>query len=152
MDGRKSSFTLVEVILTIVIMGILAAVVLPRFVKTGFIEGLTLRSAVSQVASDIRYTRRLAITNSRHYIIKFDFIQKEYKIYKDSILPSNQIGETKKIPGNISCSGTGQFDFYSLGNCLLSPISGGFSLSLTTSQYRITAEPPTGAVIVEKMS
>ena len=152
MYERIRSFTVVEAILTIVIMGILAMVVLPRFVKTGFIAGLTLRSTSSQIASDIRYTRRLAITNSSHYIIKFDFSQKEYKIYKDSISPENQIGETKKISPDITLTGTDQFDFYSLGNCQLSPISDGLLLSLNTSQYKITAEPPTGAVIVEKIS
>lgn len=150
MDGRKSSFTLVEAILTIAIMGILAAVVLPHFVKTGFVEGLTLRSAVSQVASDIRLTRRLAITDSGHYIIKFDFSQKEYKIYKNSISPSNQIGEAKKIPSGISCSGTDQFDFYSIGNVLFS--GAGLFLSFNTSQYQIMAELPTGAVVIEKIS
>lgn len=145
MHGQKRSFTLVEVILTIAIMGILAAVVLPRFGKA-FIEDLTVRSASSQIASDIRYTRRLAITNAGHYLIKFNLTQNEYNI----ISPNNQTIETKKIPSNISCSGTDQFDFYSLGNCLFA--GEGLSLSLSASQYNITAEPPTGAVVVEKIS
>ena len=82
MYGQKKSFTLVEAILTIVIMGILAGVILPHFVKEGFLGDLTLRSTVSQIASDIRYARQLAITNAAQYSIKFNFGLKEYRIYK----------------------------------------------------------------------
>lgn len=146
MDGRKSAFTLVEAILTIAIMGILAVVVLPHFVKAGFIEGLTLRSAASQIASDIRYTRRLAIANSGQYTIRFNLNSNEYSI----ISPTNQTIETKKIPSDITCSGTDQFDFYPLGNCSYN--GGGLFISIGTTQYKIVAEPPTGAVVIEKIS
>ncbi len=150
MHCRKKSFTLVEAILTVAIIGIMALVVLPRFGKEGFLEGLSLRSTASQVASDIRYTRSLAVANSGHYLVKFDFTRKEYKIYKDSVLPTNQVGETKKIPSDITCSGTDQFEFFALGNAIVMPP--GLSISLGTAQYRIAAEQPTGAVVVEKIS
>jgi len=151
----KKSFTLVEVIFAITIMGILAAIVLPRFGKEGFVGSLALRTTTSQVASDIRYTRQLAITNpfnstAGHYLISFNFTAKEYKIYKDSISSQNQIGETKKISSGLTCSGTNQFDFYSLGNCVFTGT--GLLLSLGTNQNRITVETPTGAVVVEKIS
>lgn len=132
--------------MTIIIMGILAAVVLPRF-GGGFVEGLTLRTATSGITSDIRYTRQLAITNSEHYLIKFYFSQKEYKIYRDKEKSQNQVGETKKIPADISCSGTDQFDFYSLGNADFN--GSGLNLSVATRQYRIRVEPSSGAVVVE---
>ncbi len=132
--------------MTIVIMGILAAVVLPRF-GGGFVEGLTLRTATSGITSDIRYTRQLAITNADHYLINFDFITKEYRIYRNSISSSNQVGETKKIPSGVTCSGTNQFDFYSLGNAAFN--GSGLNLSLAARQYRIRVEPSSGAVVVE---
>lgn len=150
MYGRKKAFTLVEAILTVMIMGILAAIVLPRFVKEGFVGGLTLRKTTSQITSDIRYTRQLAITNSGYYLIRFNFVTKEYRIYRNSVSPANQVGETKKIPSSISCSGTNQFGFYSLGNAVFS--GSGLNLSLKTRQYRIRVEPPSGAVVVEKIS
>lgn len=146
---KKKSFTLVEAILTTVIMAILAAVVLPHFIKEGFIKGLTMRGIVSQAASDIRYTRQLAITNSARYLIKFDFSLKKYNIYKDSISSGNQIGETKKIPEDITYSGTDQFDFYALGNCVF--FGTGTFLSFGASQYKISVESPTGAVVIEKI-
>jgi prepilin-type N-terminal cleavage/methylation domain-containing protein len=143
-------FTLVEAILTIAIIGVLAAITLPRFVKGGFFEGLALRTAVSQIASDIRYTRTLAIANCGHYLINFNCTAKEYSIYKNSISLANRIGEIKKISSDVVCLGTSQFDFYNLGNCVFS--GQGLSLNLSTGKYNIKVESPTGAVLVEKSS
>ena len=147
MPFLKKSYSLVEVILAITIMGILAAIVLPRFGKAGFSGSLTLRAATSQIASDIRYTRQLAITKAIRHYIKLNFSTKEYAIYNDNNI---QISETKKIPSAVACSGTSQFDFSSIGACTL---GGGTYLSLSsgTNQNRITAETPTGAVVVEKI-
>ena len=150
MLSSKNSFSLVEAILTVIVIGILAAIVLPHFVKEGFVGSLSLRSTSSQIASDIRLTRQLAVTNSGHYLIQFDFSQGEYRIYKNSILPANQVGETKTIPSDLTCSGTSQFDFYSLGNCAFS--GSGLSVVQGSSQYQISVETPTGAVVIEKIS
>jgi len=151
MHGEKSAFTLIEAILTVAVIGILAAVILPRFIKQDFIHGPVLRSVTSGIAADIRYARRLAVTHSGHYLIKFDFNLKEYRIYKDNISPENQVGEIKKVSADVSLAGTEQFDFYSLGNAIFN----GTGLNIFTDethQYRITVEPPSGAVFVEKLS
>ena len=150
MPFLKKSYSLVEVILAITIMGILAAIVLPRFGKAGFVGNLTLRTATSQIASDIRYTRQLAITKAIRHYIKFNFSTKEYAIYDDNNI---QISETKKLSSKIDCSQstTSQFDFQSLGNCDL--FTGqGLLLSSGTHQNRIIVENPTGAVVIEKIS
>jgi len=131
-------------------MALLAAVVLPRFIKGGFREGLSLRTTTSEIASNLRYARQLAITNSGHYIIKFNFVLKEYTIYINSVSAGNQIGETKKLSDSLTYAGTDQFDFYSLGNCVF--LGAGISLSFGTSQYQISVESPTGAVVIEKIS
>jgi len=151
MQRQRNAFTLIEAILTVAVIGILAAVILPRFIKADFIRGSVLSVATSGVAADIRYTRRLAVTHSSHYLIKFDFALREYRIYQDSLSPDNQVGQTKKIPAEVFLAGTEQFDFYSLGNAIFS----GNGLNISTDeahQYRITVEPPSGAVIVEKIS
>lgn len=147
MRVTKRSLSLVEAILTIAIIGILAGILLPHFVKRSFLNDLKLRSATSQIASDIRYARQLAITNNGHYLISFNCTAKEYKIYNNTNLPSNQIGETKKISSDVTCSGTSQFDFYDLGNCLFSGT--GIKLSLGTQNSNISVETPTGAVLIE---
>lgn len=151
-----TGYTLVEAILTILIMGILAAVVLPHFVKEGFLGDLTLRTTASGITSDMRYTRQLAITDANssiHYLIKFNFTQKQYNIYNTTIAPANQIGETKKISSNITCTGTDQFDFSSFGNCEICISNGGvLNLFLGSHQYQISVDPPTGAAVSEKIS
>jgi prepilin-type N-terminal cleavage/methylation domain-containing protein len=150
MQHKHNAFTLIEAILTVAVIGILAAVILPRFIKGGFIQGPLSRSAVSVISADIRYTRRLAVTHAGHFLIRFDFNAKEYRIYKDSISPANQVGETKKVHPDILLSGTEQFDFYSLGNAIFS----GTGLNISTDethQYRLAVEPPSGAVFVEKL-
>ncbi len=151
MQAEKKAFTLIEAIFTTAIIGILAAVILPRFMRSGFIQGPVLRSSVSQIVSDIRYARELAVTNSDHYLINFDFTQKQYSIYKNSIRPTNRIGQIKNVSPDLSISGTGQFDFYSLGNAVFS----GQGLDILVDgkpRYKISVEPPSGAVVAEKLS
>jgi len=144
MPFLKKSFSLVEVILAITIMGILAAIVLPRFGKEGFVASLALRTATSQIASDIRYTRQLAITKAIRHYIRFNFPTNEYAIYDNNDI---QIGEIKKISKDLTYSGTNRFDFYSLGNCVFTGT--GLTLSSGTNNHTINVETPTGAVVVE---
>lgn len=146
----SSGLTLGEAVLAITIMSITAAIVLPHFVKEGFLGSLSQRSATSQIASDIRHTRQLAITRKTLAIIQFNFVQKTYAIYLNSVSPANQQGETKEIPADVTCSGTSQFDFYSLGNAVFS--GSGLVLTQGTHQNRIGVDAPTGVVSVEKIS
>ena len=148
MESFKKGFTLIEAILVIVIMGIVAMVVLPRFFQGNFLKNLELRTEVHQVGSDIRLTRQLALTNSAHYLIKFDFSNNKYAIYKETAQPENLVGEIKEISSKITCSGTNQFDFYSIGNAVFS--GRGLFLALESARYQIIVEPPSGVVVVEK--
>jgi type II secretory pathway pseudopilin PulG len=152
MKSSRRSFTLLELILGIFVMGVLALVVVPRFAGTGFFETVTLRGVTSQVAADVRYARQLAITNAGHYLINFNFTSNTYVIYKNSLLPANQVGEIKDISSDVNCSGVSQFDFYALGNGVFNAAAGtGLFLSSGLHQYRVTIEPPTGVASVEKI-
>ncbi|MFH0877015.1 MAG: hypothetical protein V1863_02150 [Candidatus Omnitrophota bacterium] len=146
----SSGLTLGEAVLVLTIMSITAAVVLPHFGKEGFLGSLSQRSVTSQIASDIRQTRQLAITRRGHYLIGFNFVQKTYAIYLDSVSPANQQGETKEIPSDVTCSGTNQFDFYSLGNAVFS--GSGVFVTQGSHQNQIVVDAPTGVVAVEKIS
>ena len=57
MIQNKKAFTMIEAILVIVVMGILAAVAIPR------LENDTTQEAADQILSDIRYTQHLALTD-----------------------------------------------------------------------------------------
>ncbi len=60
---KRSAFTMIELVMVIVVLGILAAIALPRF------ERDIKQEAADSVLSDIRYTQHLALMSSKH---KFD--------------------------------------------------------------------------------
>ena len=60
---NRSAFTMIEIVMVIVVLGILAALALPRF------ERDIKQEAADSILSDIRYTQHLALQSSKH---KFD--------------------------------------------------------------------------------
>lgn len=54
---NKTAFTMIEAIMVIIVMGILAAIAIPR------LENDTTQEAADQILSDIRYTQHLALTD-----------------------------------------------------------------------------------------
>ena len=57
--NAKGGFTLVEVVLTVVILGIVMAIMAPRF--EGTLARIRSRGALNRVAADLAYTRHLAV-------------------------------------------------------------------------------------------
>lgn len=145
------SYTTIEVLLIIILMGIWLGITLPRFGGLGLFDRSRLNSTVYNVASDIRQARGLAITNAATYIIDFDFTNNEYKIYKNSVAPANQIGDTHSVFKQITLSGTNQFSFSSLGSAGF-PGSGIITLLVAgADQYNLSVIPATGAVKIQKI-
>ncbi len=54
----KKAFTMIELVFVIVVMGIIAAVALPRFASDN------VQEAMDQILSDIRYTQHLALVDN----------------------------------------------------------------------------------------
>ncbi len=71
----RGGLTLVEILLTIAILGIIAAVVLPQL-TSDIPERLT--AAAQVVISDLEYARSLAVANNSKYKITFDPGQNRY--------------------------------------------------------------------------
>jgi len=140
-----TGFTLTEVILTILIVGILAAVSLPRLGGRDFFIQLKARTEAHQIAADIRYARQLAITYSKDCAIQFDFNNRTY----DIILGGTSIDREfpKDVPPEITLSGTNQFTFQRLGNAT----PGSIMCSSGGNSYSIAVESITGAVVMEKV-
>ena len=57
---QSSGFTLVELIVIIVLLGILSAIALPRFFD---IDGYRTRAAYDEVAGAVRYAQKLAVAS-----------------------------------------------------------------------------------------
>ncbi len=141
----KKAFTLVEVMVVVAVLGVIVAIALPRF---GGVNERRLEAEARRIQSDLRLTRRLAITDNSDYILKITPASNVYKIYAGSIAPGNQVGETRTIKSEITASGDDEFTFESLGNA---DASSGTSLTLTTgsSQYKLYVTIATGRVSIE---
>lgn len=66
---RQSAFTVVELVITILVIGILAAVALPRFFSSSDFE---TRGYYDYVANTLRYAQKTAIAHRREVYVKLD--------------------------------------------------------------------------------
>lgn len=80
---RKGGFTLIEMLLVIVIIGIVTAVSVPQFVKS--MRGNQRRTAVRMVVSAGRYARSMAVLHQRPMVLTFD-IKKSLLLVKQESL------------------------------------------------------------------
>ncbi len=79
--GNIKGFTLIEVIMVIVIIGILIRVAVPRF---NAFYAAKLSGALKKVVSDIRYTQQLAVSGHDTYSMIFDVANNTYEVRRVS--------------------------------------------------------------------
>jgi Tfp pilus assembly protein FimT len=145
---NEKSYTTIEVILIIILISVWAVILLPRFGGSNLFAKANLKTATYNIASDIRHTRGLAITNNRPYIINFDFTQNNYKIYQWSIAPANQVGETKKIPSKVAGAGSITYTFSYLGEAAG---TGATTFSISSGEkWTVSVIRATGTVHIDK--
>jgi len=144
--SKVEGFTLVEAMIVVAVLGIIMAIALPRY-GSATITKFRIENEARRIQSDLRLTRRLAITNGSDYILEVTPASNVYKIYAGSIDPANQVGETRTIKSEITASGDDEFTFESLGNA---DAASGTTLSLTEGsiQYDITITIATGRVSI----
>lgn len=66
--GRRSGFSLLELVTVLAIVGILAVFIAPRMNAT---QGITLSAAAAQLAASIRYTQSLSMSRGQRFRINF---------------------------------------------------------------------------------
>jgi MSHA pilin protein MshC len=115
--GKRSgqrAFTLVELITTIVILGIVAAIVAPRFFSRGEFES---RGFHDQVISSLRYAQKVAIAEHRFVCVAvaansvtltYDPVPYDPATHPAAICPGNALTDANGAPYVVS-SGTVSF-------------------------------------------
>jgi MSHA pilin protein MshC len=129
-DSR--GFTLVELIMVAVLIGILAVSIVPKFVDT---SAISLQGGAAMVAADIRYTQELAMSTHSPKTIIFTTNDTFYTVNS----------QTMNLPSRVSISSGATFTFNSLGE---PTTGGGSSVQITAggSTKTITVESYTGRV------
>lgn len=159
-QGRPSGHTLIEIILVLILMGIIAALAIPRLPQIS-----KTRTAASRVASDIQYAKELAIrlqTMSGIYLID----STSYRIFQDNDINKATIDPvtggdfvvslSKEFPGvTVSANFGSTLKFDALGtpldeagNPLSPPPPINVTLSASSGNITIRVEPNTGKVTV----
>lgn len=88
-DRRSDSgFTLVEVVVTIVLLSVIAMVGVPKI--AGALNSIRLNTAAQKVMNDIRYVREMALSYHDTYGLEFDTIGNSYQIFQ-------VVGATKTV-------------------------------------------------------
>jgi len=86
---RRNAFTLVEIMLVIVIMGIVAAIAIPMLSKAGSVQ---VRAAAEMVAADMEYAKSMAISRQQNYTVDFDTAAESYSIKdKDGVIITHPV-------------------------------------------------------------
>lgn len=111
-----TAFTLVELLLVVVFLGILTAIAVPRF-NMASVHTQMDKALACKLTADLRKTRMIAVAdaadNSSGYKLQINtHTPKSYQIIN---LKTGQILETHSVDGRISFSGTTQFSFTPLG-------------------------------------
>ena len=143
------SYTTLEILLVIILLAVFVAIVLPRFGAGDLLNKQSLRAIAYNIASDIRATRQLAMTNAQAwtYSIQFDFTQNIYRI----IAPNSEILETKTIPSAVTASGTSRYNFSPLGIASWTIGSGSINLAIASGEiWTVAVNGPTGTVRIQK--
>jgi type II secretory pathway pseudopilin PulG len=98
---NKTAFTMLEAIMVIVVMGILAAIAIPR------LQNDSRQEAIDQVLSDIRYTQHLALTDDVTRRLNSNAWQRAFwsiRFVKDGNNWIYGIGSDKNLGGNFDAN------------------------------------------------
>ena len=147
MSFQRTAFTLVELLLAVLFLGIFAYITVPRL-QTSIIERYKSETTAQKIVTDLRLTRTMAITeaasNSAGFALQMAGTS-PYSGYTIVNLANGQTVSTHTITTKIFCSGGAIFKFGPMGNLLA---GSGSQLVVWASGKTSTISliPATGAV------
>jgi len=78
---QKRGFTLIEIIMVVVILGIVAFMAVPMVSNAADVQ---VRAAANRIAANIDYAKSMAITHQRSYSVVFDPANESYEVQDES--------------------------------------------------------------------
>jgi type II secretory pathway pseudopilin PulG len=147
MFRRKTAFTLVELILTVMFIGILAAVAVPRL-NFSAVSKQKADAAAMKIVTDLRRVRRLAISDAAINTAGFALNMTgsaPYTAYEIKNLDTEATVDSHTIDSAVSCTGGSAFDFGPLGN-LLAGSDTQLTVSASGKTLTITITTATGMI------
>lgn len=169
--GRSTAgYTLIEVLITVTIMGIAAAVIVPNMLQGG---SLGVQAGARMIIADLLFAQNEAMAQQADRRVSFDTSGNSYRVEKYDSSASAWVLEYNPVLGAASgtqnyvvdfdddprfkgieivsadFTGSSTIEFDDLGN----PSSGGtVRLRFDTHRYDIKVAPFTGRVTVEKVT
>jgi MSHA pilin protein MshC len=147
--ARTAGFTTVELVVTLVIVGILAAIALPRFQDN---TAFTQRGFSDEVRAALRYAQKLAIAKRREVCVDFPPGQVVLTFNPTTVsgapcssavnLPGQSAPYVVDVPAGIALVASANFRFDGLGQPTPAPVT----VSLTGRALPITVAAQTGYV------
>ncbi len=148
--ANSKGFTLMEILIVVVVMGILAAIVIQRLTKADLYNKYLVYTTAHRIAGDLRLARRLAVTTTDKHRVNFSKVDGSGD-YNQYILERKngswvQVGETKSIPDDVVVSGDGDIEFDSDGTA---DDKYTFNYVIGSHKYRIKIKEATGRALLE---
>lgn len=147
MEKEKKAFSLVELIIIVVFLGVFAAVAVPRL-NLAIISKKKTETTARKIVTDLRRTRGLAISDAANNSKGFELRMlgsSPYTGYEIENRDSKTIVDSHTIDSAVSCTGDNKFKFGPLGNLT----DAGHKVLTVTAEgksFTITVLRATGAV------